>query len=195
MNTALKKLKKASALVLGYGQLGNGEIDDQTKNRCDKAVKLYRQGKIGHIYLTTASRKRKSMALAMRDYLIKNGVHKDDIIVRRQGTNTAGEINAFLQCLPAKSSVFFISSWYHIPRIMWFSLWRISPLRSAFGCALKHNGWKADIKPELCKIAMAFIRPYKSAKSAYAKDESLRPDIAKDLLIAHGEALRPIDHT
>lgn len=193
MNTVLKGFKKASALVFGYGQLDNGEIDDQTKNRCDKAVKLYGQEKIGHIYLTTASRKRKSMALAMRDYLVKTGVRKDDIVVNRQGENTAGEIDAFLRLLPTKSRVFFISSWYHIPRIIWLSLWRVSPLRSAFGCALKNNGWKADIKPELYKIAMALIRPYKSAKSAPVTCQSPEQDDLEGLLIPRRETFGHFD--
>lgn len=106
-------------LVLGYGQQDNGEIDEQTKGRCWAASELYRNT-VGRLYITTACEKAgMKMANDMKRALIKFGVHEGDIIVQPSATNTTGEIQVFLSLVERNREVYAVSSWYHIPRIVW----------------------------------------------------------------------------
>ena len=152
-------------LVLGYGQRENGRIDEQTEDRCQKALRMYRDGKIRKIYLTvSASKNGVSMASAMRDFLVEQGVCENDIVVERRGGNTAGEVEVFLALVPTHEKVVFVSTWYHVPRILWLALWRINPARLAVGVAWQHAHFKADVLIEFPKLANALLRPKRSAK-------------------------------
>ncbi len=154
-----------TALVFGYGQKRDGSIDEQTQNRCEKAVQLYRQGKIQKIYLTvSASKNGVSMAEAMRDFLVCQGVKETDIVIERRGGNTAGEMDLFLSLLPHDSKAIFVSTWYHLPRIFWLAIWRIPAARFSLSVAWRHAHFKADVLIEFAKLANAILRPRRSAK-------------------------------
>lgn len=153
------------ALVFGYGQKPDGSIDEQTKNRCDKAVKLYHRRKIRKIYLTVSATKNGvPMADAMREYLVYQGVDGGDILAHRRGGNTAGEMDVFLSIVPVRSQPVFISTWYHILRIIWLALWRLSAWRIRIGIAWRHVHFKGDVLKEFLKLGNAFLRPRKSSK-------------------------------
>jgi vancomycin permeability regulator SanA len=153
------------AIVFGYGQKQNGKIDEQTKDRCQRAVWLYIIGKIEKIYLTvSASINGVSMASEMKSFLVSRSVSEADIIVERRGGNTAGEMDVFLSLVPSGSKVVFISTWYHIPRIFWLALWRISLSCFSFGIAWRYAHFKADVLIEFAKILKAVLCPRKSAK-------------------------------
>lgn len=153
-----------TALVFGYGQKMNGEIDEQTRNRCEKAVKLYRQGKIQTLYLTAATGKAsRSMADEMAVFLVSCGIPRKNIVVDRRGGNTAGEIDIFLSRLPDRTRIVFISTWYHLPRIMWLALWRTS-LSFRVSPAWGHAHFKADVLMEFAKMVNALRHPINSAK-------------------------------
>ena len=152
-------------LILGYGQKKDGAIDEQTEDRCRKALRMYREGKIEKIYLTVfASKNGVSMASAMRDFLVGQGVFENDIVVERRGGNTAGEMEVFLSIVPNEAKVVFVSTWYHIPRILWLALWRVRLTRFALGVAWRHAHFKADVLIEFLKFANAILRPRSSAK-------------------------------
>lgn len=154
-----------SALVFGYGQKKNGDIDEQTQNRCDKTIALHKQGTIGKIFLTvSASSSNVPMAESMRQYLLTNGVSKEHIVLERRGGNTAGEMDVFLSCVSEDKELVFISTWYHIPRIIWLALWRIPLRRFSVGVAWKHAHFKGDFLMEFLKMANAVLRPRRSAK-------------------------------
>ena len=143
----------------------NGDIDEQTKNRCDKAVDLYKQGAVRKIYLTVwITCNTFPMARSMQEYLTANGVPEDKIQLEPRGMNTAGEMDVFLSCVPKTHKIMFISTWYHIPRIIWLALWRVLPNRFSVAAAWKHAHFKGDVLMEFLKIANAILRPYRSAK-------------------------------
>jgi len=152
-------------LILGYGQRENGRIDEQIEDRCRKALRMYRNGKIEKIYLTvSASKNGVSMASAMRDFLVEQGVRENNIIVEQRGRNTAGEMEVFLSLVPTDERVVFVSTWYHIPRILWLALWRVRLTHFALGVAWRHAHFKADVLIEFLKFANAILRPRSSAK-------------------------------
>lgn len=154
-----------TVLVFGYGQKRDGSIDEQTQNRCEKAVQLYRQSKIQKIYLTVSAIKNGvSMAEAMRDFMVCQGVKEADTVIERRGGNTAGEMDVFLSLLPRGSKVVFVSTWYHLPRILWLALWRIPPTRFALSAAWGHAHFRVDVLVEFAKLANALLRPRRSSK-------------------------------
>lgn len=155
-----------TALVFGYGQTKDGEIDKQTKNRCEKAIQLYRDEKILKVYLTvSASKNGIYMAEAMRRFLINNGIKERDIISEKRGGNTAGELDIFLSLVPRREKLVLVSTWYHIPRIAWLAIWRIPPTRFCLGVAWRYAHFKADVLKEFLKIANAILRPKSSSKT------------------------------
>jgi vancomycin permeability regulator SanA len=153
------------ALVFGYGQKHDGKIDEQTRDRCEAGAKLYRQGKVEKIYLTvSASKAGIAMASGMRKHLVSQGVNDQDIVEERRGGNTAGEMIVFLSLVPLETGVVFVSTWYHLPRIFWLALWRISCRRFRLKAAWRHAHFRADVIVEFAKIANAFLQPKSSAK-------------------------------
>lgn len=156
------------ALVFGYGQKADGSIDEQTTDRCNKAVCLYRSGQIDIIYLTVSAEKsQKAMAHMMGQYLILRGVPESIITYDRRGGNTAGEMDVFIRAVGdvnMSDTLIFISTWYHIPRIMWLAWWRVHDCRFSLAIAWKHAHWKADVLKEFLKLANAILRPRSSAK-------------------------------
>jgi len=126
---------------------------------------MYRDGKIGKIFLTvSASKNGVSMASAMRGFLVEQGMCENDIVVERRGGNTAGEMDVFLSIIPDEGKVVFVSTWYHIPRILWLALWRVRLSRLALGMAWRHAHLKANVLVEFPKFANAILRPRSSAK-------------------------------
>ena len=153
------------ALIFGYGQLADGSLDAQTRYRCRKAVELYQAGKIKVVFLTVAASKTGVlMAEAMRDFLVSQGVDREAIGLIPQGCNTAGEMDVFLQGLTKDTPVVFISTWYHIPRIVWLALWRLPWRRIRIGVSWRHAHFRADVLVEFAKLAKAFLWPRRSAK-------------------------------
>lgn len=156
---------KFYALVFAYGQLDDGSIDDQTTSRCNQVLKLYKKRLLKKIFITASAAKNGiSLATSMRNYLLDSGVHTFDIVIDPRGENTTGEIDVFLSHVPSRSRVIFISSWYHIPRIIWLSIWRVPLLSLAFKSAWRKACHLSDIKAEVYKFLIAFFAPYKSSR-------------------------------
>jgi vancomycin permeability regulator SanA len=151
--------------VLAYGQERGGGIDEQTKDRCRRALKLWRRGKVQTFYLTTCCAKDGvGMAEAMREFLMRAGVRRCQIVVAPHAGNTAGEMDVFLSLVPRGAKITFVSTWYHILRIIWLAMCR-RPLRFKVVAAWRHWHWWADMGKEfLMKLPNALIQPYRSAK-------------------------------
>jgi hypothetical protein len=88
------------------------------------------------------------MGQKMVDYLISLGVRKKDIIFSPRGLNTAGEIATFIKIAPLQDTLWVVSSWYHLPRILWLFWVRGRLVWPA--CAWCHS-W-ADLRVEPLKL-------------------------------------------
>jgi len=153
-----------TCLIYGYAQLKDGTLDAQTKARCDVAARLYGKDKIEMIFLTVeVSKAGVPMAEAMKDYLRSEGVFGDDIVIFRHGRNTAGETDAFLSITASgdRRSVYVVSTWYHIPRILY--LWWVRGVIPRTGISWR-KAHLADLLIEPLKMLNAILRPRKSAK-------------------------------
>jgi len=107
-----------ACLIFGYDAARDGCLSAQTKSRCDKAIEIFRQGKIDQIYITAAGMgQNECVADEMANYLSKQGINRSLIIVSRGGYNTAGEIDAFLEIAPKNCQIVAVSSNYHLLRI------------------------------------------------------------------------------
>jgi vancomycin permeability regulator SanA len=152
--------------VFGYGQKLDGNIDEQTQDRCRKALSQYRKGLIKKIYLTvSASSAGVSMADSMQRFLVSEGIPSSKIIIVRRGGNTAGELDVFLAEVPEGEKLLLISTWYHILRIAWLALWRIPFKQFRLAVAWKHAHFKADVLMEFAKLVNAILRPRRSSKT------------------------------
>ncbi len=156
---------KRIALVYGYGQLANGELDEQSIGRCRRALAFYNTNKAQEIYITVGvKRDGYAMAWKMREWLTSHSIWAFDIVVDSRGLNTAGETEICHQLLGARANrcnVTAISSWYHLPRIwiLWLLRGRVVRLAgSSEGVHLK------DILIEPLKLVNSTLRPFSSAK-------------------------------
>lgn len=153
------------ALIFGYGQKKDGSIDEQTMDRCQKAIRMYHDGRIKKIFLTVSATKNgTSMAEAMKRFMTRQGVYNRDVVIEPFGANTAGELDTFLSIVPTREKLLFISTWYHIPRIIWLASWRLPQSKFSVGVAWRHAHFRVDILMEFLKIANAVLRPRSSSK-------------------------------
>lgn len=153
---------KRAGLVYGYGQLKNGDLDNQTRARCEKALRLYKSRRITKIYITVGAHKNwVLMGQKMREYFLASGVTQCDAIFSPLGHNTAGETDGCLLLIVKKEKIIAISSWYHLPRIWFLWLVRGRWVHLAGSC----EGVKAtDLFWEPLKIANSILRPISSSK-------------------------------
>ena len=115
----MKTPQSGVCLVLAYGQDETGALAPQTRDRCLVAASLYRKGKVSELYLACAcGSANRSMATEMKLCLQSAGVENKDIKVLPFGLNTTGEIDIFLESTPNRKR-YVVSSWYHIPRVLW----------------------------------------------------------------------------
>lgn len=155
------------ALVFGYGQKADGTLAPQTADRCDTAIRLYREAMINKIFLTVSAKQNGVlMAKAMRDYFVSHAVKIEDIKLHCYGGNTAGEMDVFIFAAHNYeiTEFVFVSTWYHIPRIVWLAFCRRLLIPFTVKVAWKHVHWKKDVLVEVAKIVNAVLRPLRSSK-------------------------------
>ncbi len=149
--------------VMAYGQAADGSLCPQTISRCNVAAGLYRRGKVHMVYLTCADLKNgKSIAREMALYLVVNGVPVSQIRFILAGSNTAGEIEGCTYLLLKGDTVTAVTSWYHMPRVMYLWLWRLKIVRPAI--AFGHVQFYGDFLKEFVKFANSFLNPRRSAR-------------------------------
>lgn len=104
--------------VLG-AKVENSGVSDTLKERLDMAVNYLEKHKNAKAILCGGKEDEQSIpqAVAMKDYLVKNGISKERILLESKSKNTFENIKFGLDLIEKKpSSVMVISSNYHIFR-------------------------------------------------------------------------------
>jgi len=147
-----------------------GELNLQTKSRCDAALVPYKNGMIDKFCITAGDKRNgKLIAVKMREYLTQKGVKIEDVYVAPHGFNTAGEIDI---CIRTAYDIHFdefselkfvsVTSWYHCFRTRF--LWKKRSYTAEVYAA--HGGVRpVDILLEPLKFLNSFLRPYNSSKT------------------------------
>ena len=110
------------AIVLGNRVDADGSLSPVLKGRVDEALALYRQGRVTRI-MVSGGRGMKTghypEGLAMKQYLVAQGVPASRIIEDNDGENTYLTAKDFLPVADSLHihSVIAVSSFYHITRI------------------------------------------------------------------------------
>lgn len=110
------------AIVLGNRVNADGSLSPVLQGRVDRALALYRQGRIPRIMVSGGKGDRNSHhypeGLAMKQYLVARGVPADRIIEDDDGWNTYLTAKDFLPVADSLhlSSAIVVSSFYHITR-------------------------------------------------------------------------------
>ena len=109
------------AVVLGNAVNADSSLSPVLRGRIDKALLLYRQGRV-HKVMVSGGKGMKAgkvpEGMAMKRYLVQNGIPSADIIEDNDGENTyytakdLRSANDSLHC----SSVIVVSTFYHITR-------------------------------------------------------------------------------
>jgi len=109
------------AVVLGNRVDADSSLSPVLEGRVDKALQLYRQGRV-HMIMVSGGKGMKAgkvpEGLAMKRYLVQNGVPSAHIIEDNDGENTyltAKDLRAVNDSLHF-SSVIVVSTFYHITR-------------------------------------------------------------------------------
>lgn len=153
---------KTIALVYGYGQLEDGELDEQTIGRCKKALELYQNKEVDEIHITVGvSRDGILMGEKMGHWFVGWSVCSVDVIVTPFGLNTAGETAICNEVIHKTTKVIAVSSWYHLPRIWLLWLWRGRRVRLVGSDEGIH---RKDILIEPVKLVNSTLRPFCSAR-------------------------------
>lgn len=157
-------------IVYSYQQNPDGSMDPQTRSRCQRALALYqdlfrlkRQGKL--CIVNGVKKNDILLAEEMRKFFLAESVPNEAIIVSPHGLNTAGETDTCILILCEQlirpRAVHVVSSWYHIPRILF--LWRVRGW-NVVGSSSYDGIRIIDLLLEPLKFLNSFIRPFASAK-------------------------------
>jgi hypothetical protein len=155
-------------LIYGYAQQEDGSLDYQTMARCDVGAALFARKKVSRIFLTVEIGKAGvSMAEAMKEHLLRshNEMMPSNVVILPFGRNTAGETDALLAYPPFEEfkRVYVVSTWYHIPRILY--LWWVRGRMPRPAIAWRGAHW-IDVFVEPLKMMNSLLRPRSSAKLA-----------------------------
>lgn len=151
--------------MFGYGQKKDGAAHEQTIDRCGVALRLYYRGTLERIAIATGVVKNGVvMTDAMRDFFLENSVPHAHLMIIPRGLNTAGEMDTALPFIGKDEVVVFVSTWYHIPRIVYLALWRVPWRRFKVAVAWRHAHPTKDVAIEFLKLGNALIRPLSWSK-------------------------------
>lgn len=109
------------AIVLGNRVDADGSLSPVLRGRVDRALALYRQGRVARIMVSGGMGLRAGRypeGLAMKQYLVARGVPADRIVEDNHGENTYLTAKDFLPVADSLQvhSVIVVSSFYHITR-------------------------------------------------------------------------------
>lgn len=107
------------AIVLGNTVNADGSLSPWLKGRVDKALELYRQGRVREIMVSGGKGEYGvPEGFAMQKYLLQNGVPANNIIADNAGNNTYLTAKDFLALNAARhfASAIVVTSFYHITR-------------------------------------------------------------------------------
>lgn len=108
------------AIVLGNRVYADGSLANWTKGRVDRALELYREGKVKRIFCSggLGGEDHFPEGTAMRNYLLAQGVPDSAVVADNEGVNsyaTAVDFNAWNEERKYRK-VIVVSQFYHISR-------------------------------------------------------------------------------
>ncbi len=115
------KGKADVAIILGNAVYADGRLSSWLQGRVDKALELYKQGRVKKIFASGGISKDDGgypEGDAMKQYLIQHGVPADDIIADNLGQNTFLTAKNFIEWNKNYhyTSAIAVSQFYHITR-------------------------------------------------------------------------------
>ena len=105
------------ALILGNKVNHDGSLSERLQSRLDKSIELYEQQYYDKIIVSGGlGREGHDEAVVMKDYLLKNGIRQEHVIVDSEGLNTyKSSLNTdSIMIANNWNSVLVISNYYHI---------------------------------------------------------------------------------
>lgn len=108
------------AIVLGNRVFADGSLASWTQGRVDKALELYREGKVKKIFVSggLGVEDHYPEGKAMKEYLVRNGVPDSAVVADNAGANTYLTAKDFLEWDKKNEydTVIIVSQFYHITR-------------------------------------------------------------------------------
>ncbi|MEO6313478.1 MAG: YdcF family protein [Chitinophagaceae bacterium] len=133
------------AIILGNQVHADGSLSPWLQGRVDKAVDLYRQGKVKKIFASGGRGTKKDGFYpegdAMKAYLVKQGILAADIIADNDGKNTFLTAKNFMEWnrTNGAASVIVVSQFYHITRSKYI-LHKLG-FKTVYGASSVRYGW------------------------------------------------------
>jgi vancomycin permeability regulator SanA len=143
------------AVILGNRVFADGSLSNWLQGRVDKAMELYKQGRVKKIFASGGISKPEEGGQpegnAMKNYLIKHGVPAKDIIADNLGQNTYLTAKDFIVWNEQYhyTSVVVVSQFYHITRIKY--IFRKLGYKTVFNASSEVYSWK-DIEGTLREV-------------------------------------------
>jgi vancomycin permeability regulator SanA len=140
------KGKADVAIILGNHVFADGHLSTWLQGRVDKAVLLYREGRVKKIYASGGFSENKEGNYpegdAMKTYLVAHGVPAEAVIADNEGRNTFLTARNFIAWNKDQgySSVIIVSQFYHITRSKYIA--RKLGVDSVYSAASGHYEWR-----------------------------------------------------
>jgi uncharacterized SAM-binding protein YcdF (DUF218 family) len=115
--------QRAVGIVLGAA-LWNGVPSSALKERCDKAIELFRRGQVQYLLLSGGlESEQRSEAEAMQQYLVEHDIPKDRLLLEDQSTNTRENLLFSRKILANKqvTQAYLITHDFHLARAMLYA--------------------------------------------------------------------------
>ena len=108
------------AIVLGNRVFADGSLASWTQGRVDKALELYREGRVRKIFVSGGMgvEDHYPEGKAMKEYLVRNGVPDSAVVADNDGANTYFTAKDFVQWNKTNGfdTVIIVSQFFHITR-------------------------------------------------------------------------------
>ncbi len=143
------------AVILGNRVFADGSLSSWLQGRVDKALELYRQGRVKKIFasggISNTEDGGQPEGDAMKNYLLKKGVSANDIISDNAGQNTYLTAKNFIKWNEQYhyQSVIVVSQFYHITRIKY--IFRKLGYKNVFNASSGRYSWQ-DIEGTLREL-------------------------------------------
>lgn len=110
-------------IVLGAA-LWNGVPSPALKERCNKAMELFRRGQVKYLLLSGGlESEQRSEAVAMQQYLVEHGIPKDRLLLEDQSTDTRENLLFSRKILTKQqmTQAYLITHDYHLARAILYA--------------------------------------------------------------------------
>jgi len=105
------------AIILGSKVNEDGTLSDRLQARLDAGLELCQNHIVQKIFVSGGTGKEGfAEGDKMAEYLIQQGVAKDDIVIDNQGLTTRKTAENFVKQFPESKSVIVVSQYFHISR-------------------------------------------------------------------------------